>query len=132
METKNNIANTYPSFFNQFFKWWFSVMPKNIFSAIRRTIANTYDYFSIGLLAKTLFSPWKRDVISMEHMTLGERLQVLVMNLVSRLIGAFIRFFTIIAGLLIIISELLIGVFIFAGFILIPFLAVLIFISAFM
>lgn len=107
-------------------------MPKNIFSAIRRTIANTYDYFSIGLLAKTLFSPWKRDVISMEHMTLGERLQVLVMNLVSRLIGAFIRFFTIIAGLLIIISELLIGVFIFAGFILIPFLAVLIFISAFM
>jgi hypothetical protein len=131
MESKTS-ASINPSFFGQFFKWWFSVMPKNIFLAVRQTVANTYDYFSIGLLAKTLLAPWKRDVISMEHLTLGERLQIVVMNLVSRLIGAFIRFITIMAGLITIIGELIFGIFIFAGFILLPLLAILIFISAFL
>lgn len=131
METKNNSANIYPSFFSQLLKWWFLIMPKNIFLAVRQTIANTFDYFSIVLLLKTLFSPWKRDIISTENLTLGEKFQVMVMNLVSRIIGAIVRTATIFAGIIVIIFELVIGAVIMVGFILTPPIAILILIYTF-
>jgi len=110
MDTRNSISNDFPSFGSQLFRWWFLEVPRNIYLGVIRIIINTYNYFSVNLLLKTLFAPWKRDIISTEQMTIFQKVQVLVMNLISRLLGAVVRLATIIAGLIIISIEFLIGI----------------------
>lgn len=82
-----------------FFIWWFDYVPSRIVYVAEKTIAKVFSFFSIDLLAKTLFLPWKRDEIDTSNLALDDKLRVLVMNLVSRLVGAIVRFFTIIIGL---------------------------------
>jgi hypothetical protein len=83
-----------------FFGWWFSDLPKKIYFIGTSYIKKLLRFFSLGVLAKTLFSPWKRDIINTRGMPLQERLQVWIMNLISRLIGFIIRLVTILVGLI--------------------------------
>lgn len=65
-----------------------------------------YNFFSIPLLLKTLFSPWKRLSQDDSHKSsFGERL---IVDFLMRIAGFFIRFFTVFLGVL-----SLVGVFIF-------------------
>ena len=118
------LEKPFPSIFTQFIRWWFVSTPKAIFQGTIRVMANTFNYFSVLLLLKTLFSPWKRDIISLEHLGLGQKVQVMVMNLVSRLIGAVVRFMTVIVGIVAVILELIIGMGLLAGFIFLPAIAI--------
>jgi hypothetical protein len=83
--------------------WWFFDLPKKIIFISTSYIKKLLRFFSIGVLLKTLFSPWKRDVIDTRGMALGNRFQVWTMNLVSRFIGFLIKFVTILVGLFFII-----------------------------
>ena len=125
MDLKSSAAN-YPSFISQHFRWWFLEVPGNIFHGTIQVVTNTYNYFSINLLFKTLFAPWKRDIVDSSHFSLAEQLQVMVMNLISRLLGAIIRFITIVVGLLITFVVFLLGIIWLIVFVLIPFIAVFI------
>lgn len=123
-------VNSYSSIYTQLISWWIYHAPKNLFRAILQVIKNSYNYFSITLLAKTLFSPWRRDVVNPVNPSLQDRLQIFVMNLFSRIIGAIVRLITIIIGLIIIALEFLFGVIVYIAFVFMPFLAILIFIAA--
>lgn len=68
--------------------------------------------FSLTLLLKTLFAPWRRD-IAPPGRSLDEILRNLLLNLVSRFIGFLVRFFTILTCL---IFELLISLAFASGF----------------
>ena len=108
------------------FFWYFFEMPKEILKGWRNFLLFNLNYFSIPLLLKTLFSHWKRYYwIRGRGFNIGEYLNVLLSNLMSRFLGALIRLTLIIIG---IISEFLIvivGTIVFLGWFLLPILLIL-------
>ena len=40
--------------------WWYSTGWKKLIERVRESLLNVYDYFSLGLLLKTLFAPWRQ------------------------------------------------------------------------
>ncbi|KKP88455.1 MAG: hypothetical protein UR93_C0013G0015 [Berkelbacteria bacterium GW2011_GWA2_35_9] len=81
------------------------------------------DSFSIKELLRTLFYPWRRDIIKPIQPTLQTLFESWSLNLMSRLIGAFVRSGTIFAGLM---TILIISVFMTVLVILVAILPILI------
>lgn len=83
------------------------------------------DYFSIPLLLKTFFSPWRRYSWSYGRgFDLGKFFEAFFSNLISRILGALMRTFLIVFGIIAEIFILVIGLIIILGWILLPFLLV--------
>ncbi len=111
--------------------WWFKEVPGEILFIMRKAIKKIFLYFSIDLLAKTLFLPWKRDEIDTSNLSLDLKLRVWIMNIVSRLVGATVRIITIVSGLFAIGITAVIGVFMTIGFVALPFLSIYLLIRTF-
>lgn len=107
-----------------FFYWWLSYAPDRIIYIGKKTITLVYNYFSVPLLFRTLFDPWKKDEIDTTNMALDDMIKVWFANLISRLVGAAVRTITIMVGILIIAGTFLSAVLFFAGFILAPIVVV--------
>lgn len=103
-----------------FFVWWFKYIPSRIIYIARKIIVKTFRYFSIDLLLRTLFQPWKRDEIDTTNMALDDKIKVWMMNLVSRLIGAAVRGLTIAVGTLAICGTFVASALSLIGFIALP------------
>lgn len=82
----------------ELFKWWYGPGWWDLGRNYRRFLADVYTYFSIALLSKTLFAPWKR-IVTPSSGALPDRLRAVADNLVSRLVGFTVRLFVLIAGL---------------------------------
>lgn len=94
-----------------FFKWYFFEMPRQI-------IKLTYQYtnviskiYSFVFLLKTFFSPWKNQSYAYpdKGFDINRILEIWTSNMIARLVGAFVRFFTIIIGILLLIIINIIG-----------------------
>ena len=81
-----------------YFSWWYMQEPIYLWRSISVVTLKVYANFSIPLLLKTLFDPWKRDAVSLVNASLSENFQVMLQNLISRFIGFFIRLITIFIG----------------------------------
>ena len=81
------------SLFILFFSWWYSFLPRRLYLAFSAAMITLTDLFSVKVLLPTLFSPWKRDIVSTENLALQEKFQVWMMNLASRFIGFLIKIF---------------------------------------
>ena len=76
---------------------------------VKERLASTLDYFSIDLLLKTLFSPFRQISAGKVNGPLAVRWRAFVDRLVSRCIGAIVRLIIIMAGIVIILFFSLIG-----------------------
>ena len=132
MPTQNVLKNQSPSFFSMIIKWWFSITPKNIYFGTMQVIVNTFNFFSIPQLIKTLFEPWRRDIYSSKNLSLQQQLQLGIMNLVSRFVGAIVRLVTVITGFIIITLEFIIGIIFMFVFILAPIIGIFFFLLSFL
>lgn len=75
-----------------FYSWWYTVGWKLRFASIFTNLANWLEYFSIGTLLKTLFSPWKQNVsYARPDQALNLKLNAIGDNLISRFVGFFVR-----------------------------------------
>lgn len=106
--------------------WWLYEIPHLIIVTSLRTSRKLFSFFSINLLFRTLLLPWKRDEIDTTNMSLDDKLQVWIMNLVSRLAGAVVRSITILLGLLAVSLTYALGAVSLIGFIGLPVLGVLV------
>lgn len=79
------------AFLGDIFSWWYRQGLKDFFIYLKAVFIKIADFFSIKLLFKTYFSPWKRDIESMEGMPLEGMLKIMMFNLLARLIGAFVK-----------------------------------------
>lgn len=89
------------SIFLGYFSWHYG----KAFSQMAVLFANLYwfigHFFSVGTLLRTLFSPWKR-IFEFHHRGEGAEayFAIIVVNILSRIVGAFVRLIFIFIGLL--------------------------------
>lgn len=79
------------AFLGDIFGWWYSRGIKDFFVYLKALLIKITDIFSVKLLLRTFLSPWKRDITPLEGLPFNMVLRVIVFNLISRLIGAFIK-----------------------------------------
>lgn len=89
--------------------WWYGAGWLSQVRVVRGWLDSIYDYFSIELLARTLFSPFRQDSAGKVKGPVNVIFRHFLDNLTSRFIGAFIRSFMIILGVISIAIVGLIG-----------------------
>lgn len=95
-----------------FLEWWYSRGWAIYFEGFRARIRNSADFFSIGLLLKTLFQPFRQISAneSDENRGIDAHFQIIIDKLISRLIGAIVRICIIVAGLILMTIEIIGGI----------------------
>ncbi len=108
----------------EFFTWWYGRGFVELFKRFGGLLSSVWQRFSVSILLKTLFAPWRR-ITTEGGRSMQEQSRALVDNLVSRLVGFTIRFFVIIAALVSMLLLVIIGLVIIIGWPLAPPLVVL-------
>ncbi len=105
----------------QWVSWQFWEMPRNILKAWKNFLKYNLEYFSVPLLLKTFFSPWRRYQASYgKGFDLGKYFEAFLSNLIFRSLGAFLRSFLIVGGLLAEVFILFAGTVIFFAWLAVP------------
>jgi hypothetical protein len=111
--------------FLQYLSWHFWDVPKEILRGWGNFLRFNLNYFSIGLLLKTFFAPWKKYTwFYPRGFDPKKYLEVFISNMISRLIGAGVRFWLILFGVLTEILIIFLGIIIFFLWLLLPFLLI--------
>lgn len=111
--------------FVMWFLWHFYEMPKFLFRAWKNYILFGINSFSVSLLLKTLFSPWRRYNWSYpKTFDIKEFFSTLVSNIFSRILGAICRVMLILAGLIFQFFIIIAGIIVILFWFLIPFIIV--------
>lgn len=120
-----NFGEARENIFIMWFLWQFFEMPKFLFSVWRNYLLFGLDYFSIILLLKTLFSPWRRyNWVYPKNFDIKEFFNTLISNAVSRILGAMCRIVLIVIGILAQILIFIAGVVVIILWFLIPFIII--------
>ena len=112
--------------------WWYSTGWIERARLIRERIDRSIDYFSIMLLLKTLFAPFRQISAGKVNGPLGVKWRAFIDRTISRVIGAFIRIIIIMIGCVTIALYCLVGLItlvVWAVVPLFPFIGFLLFIS---
>lgn len=78
--------------------WWYGRGWSLQVARMREKLLSTFDYFSIDLLLKTLFSPYRQISAGKVRGPLGVQMRAFFDRLISRLIGGMIRITMVIVG----------------------------------
>lgn len=78
--------------------WWYSAGWRDRIRMIGERLAKSYDLFSLDLLIKTLFSPFRQISAGKVRGSFAVQIQAFFDRLLSRLIGAFVRTIILIIG----------------------------------
>lgn len=89
--------------------WWYGQGWRQRAVRLGDKLAGTMDYFSIDLLARTLFSPYRQISAGKVRGPLGVQVRAFFDRLISRLIGAMIRLTMIVIGTAAIILYAVVG-----------------------
>jgi len=96
----------------EFLSWYYSQGVDYYIASWFSTVRSVNHYFSLPLLMRTLFSPWKRMVVvdKSPGFNIQKRFEAFTFNMISRGIGAFVRFTLIWVGAIFIIFTFLGGI----------------------
>ncbi len=112
--------------------WWYGAGWRQRVTMLREKIASTMDYFSIDLLAKTLFSPFRQISAGKVQGPLGVQMRAFADRVISRVIGGMIRSFMIVIGIVAILLYSIVGsvfVILWAAVPLLPVVGIVLFVS---
>ena len=111
--------------FIEWFLWQFYEMPKFLLEVWNNYFMFATNYFSLPLLFKTFFSPWRRYRWKYpKGFDAVEFLNTFISNIFSRILGAIMRTGLIIMGILFQIITAIAGIIVFIGWILMPFIII--------
>jgi len=109
--------------------WQFFEMPKFLFEVWNNYFIFASNLFSLPLLLKTFFSPWRRYIWNYpKNFDIKEFFNTLISNIISRILGAIMRIVLIAVGITFQIFIAVAGSIVFLMWILLPF----IFLAAFL
>jgi hypothetical protein len=90
--------------FADFLRWWYGPGWALRLKMLINHVVNLEEYFSFSTIVKTLFSPWRQNItLTASDQALGDKMRALVDNVVSRMVGFFVRIFALIAAVIIIV-----------------------------
>ena len=90
--------------------WWYGAGWRGRVVMLRDKLAGTMDYFSIDILLKTFFAPFRQISAGRVDGPLAVQMRAFFDRLISRVIGAAIRLVMIIVGVLAILFHSVIGI----------------------
>lgn len=102
--------------------WWYGDGWKWRARLLRARITRTLDFFSFGLLAKTLFAPFRQISAGSVNGSLSVKLHAFADRLISRCIGAMLRTTMMIAGGVVVLFQTVIGSIMLISWAIIPLL----------
>lgn len=105
--------------------WWYGRGWGQRVVKLRDGLAGVMDYFSIDLLLKTMFSPYRQISAGRVQGPLGVQMHAFFDRLISRLIGAMIRIFMIIIGAVAIALYAVFGILALALWAIVPLMPVI-------
>jgi len=91
------------------FQWWYSLGIVAFTARLKRMLLSTLDFFSVGILLKTLFNPFRQIVGVSANGSLAMQFRAFVDTVISRFIGMLIRLATLAIGLIAIFIQLIIS-----------------------
>jgi hypothetical protein len=93
-----------------FFRWWYSAGWLNAFDRIVARIKNIYNDFSLPILLRTIFEPWKQITsYAPRESSFDLKLRVWFDNIFARIIGFVIRITVILFSVVIMIFVAIFG-----------------------
>jgi len=105
--------------------WQFYEMPKFLFQVWNNYFNFASNLFSLPLLLKTFFSPWRKYIWAYpKGFDIGEFFSTFISNAISRILGAIMRIVLIIVGILFQIFVAVAGLIIFLGWLFFPFIVI--------
>ncbi len=105
--------------------WWYKNGWKSRVQIVKSRFESSADFFSIRLLASTIFAPFRQISAGSVSGPLAEQLRAFFDRLISRVVGAVVRTFMIIFGGLAMILQLIFGGFVIIIWPILPFLPVI-------
>ena len=78
--------------------WWYSGGVRRMFHTVQMKFAGLLDYFSIDLLLRTLFAPFRQISAGSVDGPIGVKLRAFFDQLISRVIGSIVRTIVILIG----------------------------------
>lgn len=105
-------------------RWWYTDGWRQRVQLVANRLDGTIDYFSIDLLLKTLFSPFRQISAGRVDGSLEVQMRALIDKIFSRVIGMFIRLIILTIGGVTIALHILLGLIIVIMWGLIPLLPV--------
>jgi hypothetical protein len=91
--------------------WWYSAGFRQAIRSVQARLMSMLDYFSIDLLLRTLFSPFRQISAGSVDGPLPLQLRAFVDRLVSRLVGAVVRSIVMVVGIMAILLTVAFGLF---------------------
>ncbi len=99
---------------SDFIKWWYSAGWKLRLSSTTTHVKRWVDYFSVDILLKTMFAPWRQNAFSARPGSgLQGKVRVFFDNLVSRMVGFFVRVSVLIAAFFTVIFVFIFNIVVF-------------------
>lgn len=106
--------------------WHFYEMPKFLFEVWKNYISFAFNFFSLDILLKSLFSPWHKYKWNYpKGFDIGEFFSTLISNTFSRIIGFCMRIVLILISVPFQIFIILVGIVIILAWLFIPLIIVL-------
>ena len=93
--------------FGGLLQWWYVGGWRIFASGLRNRLRNTADLFSIGILFKTLFAPFRQISAVGDG---ASRWQAFLDRLFSRMVGGVVRLLIIQAGIITLVFQAIVGV----------------------
>lgn len=90
-------------------KWWYTDGWHQCWLRVEERLASTLDFFSIDLLMRTLFAPFRQISAGNVRGPLAVQIRAFFDRLISRCIGAAVRLFMIGIGAVTIVFNLITG-----------------------
>ncbi|HXE10425.1 MAG TPA: hypothetical protein VN554_03305 [Verrucomicrobiae bacterium] len=87
-----------------FLSWWYGPGWKQVFGSLGPRLKGVLTGFSVTQLLRTLAQPWRR-IITYPGASLDAKVKAWGDNMVSRAIGFTVRFFVLLAALLVLIAT---------------------------
>lgn len=91
------------------FSWWYGDGWRRYLLHINEKLAALYDYFSLGLLVRTLFSPFRQISAGGVDGSLEVRARAWFDRLISRCVGACVRSIILVVGVFALLFRAILG-----------------------
>jgi len=108
--------------FIKYLYWQLILTPKKVLLILKNYLAFGFDFFSIKETLRSLFSPWRRYLWDYGRgFDIGRYFEVLVSNIITRIIGFIMRLFLITFFIIYEVVVLILGIALFFISIIYPF-----------